>query len=367
MIEKCIGCGSTIQTNDPKMPGYITKSVLLKHKEDCYCERCFSLRHYNRNVEYEFNSKSYQSAINEVKKDNGLIVHVIDFFDLEGTIIPDVNKIFNSDNILIVANKVDLFLNSLNINKATNYLRQLLNDKKIKFRDIILVSSFKQKYIVELMDIINELRDHKNVYFVGMTNVGKSSLINHIIKMHVNADNLITVSNSINTTLSNIHIPLDNDSFLVDTPGIINEESIINFLDKSSLEKITPKTYIKPKTFQLNPEQSLFIAGFLRIDFIEGTRSSLTTNFNNDLLIHRTKLINADEFYEKHVDDLLQIPNEKERKTLGASKTREVNFSPENKIDIVVNGLGYITANGEGKLIVKTFKNIKVSVRKAIL
>lgn len=44
MNEKlhCIGCGTVIQTEDPKEPGYAPASSL--EKEDVICKRCFRLK-----------------------------------------------------------------------------------------------------------------------------------------------------------------------------------------------------------------------------------------------------------------------------------------------------------------------------------
>jgi len=58
----------------------------------------------------------------------------------------------------------------------------------------------------------------------------------------------------------------------------------------------------------LNPEQTLFLGGLARFDFIQGERSSFIAYVANDVAIHRTKLTKANEFYEKHVGGLLQPP-----------------------------------------------------------
>ncbi len=70
---------------------------------------------------------------------------------------------------------------------------------------------------------------------------------------------------------------------------------------------MAPAKEIKPKVYQLNPEQTLFLGGLARFDFIQGERSSFIAYVANDV-IHRTKLTKADEFYEKHVHGLLQPP-----------------------------------------------------------
>lgn len=367
MEEICLGCGAVIQTTDKNKKGYIDPEVYKrKKKEDFYCLRCFTLRNYNKNIEYDFDSKEYLDNLDIIKKDKGLIVHIVDLFDLNGTLLKDINTIFDSKNILIVFNKADLFLNSINFNKVEIYLRTLLKEKGIKYLDIILMSSFKLNDIDNLLEKINEYKNKKNVYFVGMTNVGKSSILNKIIKNMANQDNLITVSNTMNTTTNNIYIPYDEKTFFVDTPGIINKKHLMYYIDKTTLEAITPKSFIRPRTFQLNPGQTIFVMGFVRIDFILGEKSSFVTNFDNNVLVHRTKLENADDFYQDHLDDILKYPNASERERLGELKKMRIDFNLSEKIDIVISGLGFISIYGKGAINIKTFANIEITKRKAM-
>lgn len=367
MNIKCIGCGATIQTEDINKKGYIDKKILENKKDNFYCKRCFDLKHYNKEQKIKTPLDEYLLNLKTIQKDKGLIVYIVDIFDFEGSLIYNINEIVNSNNILLVLNKIDLYLDSLNRNKIKNYVLKYLKEKQIKIKDIMLMSSFNDNDVEQLFDKIKELHNNKNVYFVGMTNVGKSTIINKIIKKYTGEEDIITVSNTLNTTLENIYIPLNDDCYIIDTPGLLNRNNLIYFLDKKTLEFITPKKYVKPKTFQINPGQSLFIQGFVKIDFIEGERSSFVTNFSNNVLIHRTKLENANEFYEKHKDDILLFPTKQEREKLGSFVKKKVKFNKENKIDIAISGLGFVTVFGTGYLEVTYFNNVKVIVRKAMI
>ena len=332
MNIKCIGCGATIQTEDINKKGYIDKKVLENKKDNFYCKRCFDLKHYNKEQKIKTPLDEYLLNLKTIQKDKGLIVYIVDTFDFEGSLIYNINDIVNSSNILLVLNKIDLYLDSLNRNKIKNYVLKYLKEKQIKIKDIMLMSSFNDNDIDDLFNKIKELHNNKNVYFVGMTNVGKSTIINKIIKKFTGEEDIITVSNTLNTTLENIYIPLNDDCYIIDTPGLLNRNNLIYFLDKKTLEYITPKKYVKPKTFQINPGQTLFIQGFVKIDFIEGERSSFVTNFSNNVLIHRTKLENSDEFYEKHKDDILLFPTKSEREKLGNFVTKKVKFNKIKKL-----------------------------------
>lgn len=46
MKNKCVGCGSIFQFENPDLPGYITKEV-YEQREVPLCMRCFRTRHYN--------------------------------------------------------------------------------------------------------------------------------------------------------------------------------------------------------------------------------------------------------------------------------------------------------------------------------
>ena len=76
---------------------------------------------------------------------------------------------------------------------------------------------------------------------------------------------MITTSHFPGTTLDMIEIPLDDDKALYDTPGIINHHQMAHYLDPTELKFITPKKEIKPKVFQLNSEQTLFLGGLSRL------------------------------------------------------------------------------------------------------
>ena len=77
---------------------------------------------------------------------------------------------------------------------------------------------------------------------------------------------VITTSQFPGTTLDKIEIPLDDGHFLIDTPGIIHRHQMAHYLGKKDLKIIAPQKEIKPKVYQLNAEQTLFLGGLARFD-----------------------------------------------------------------------------------------------------
>lgn len=119
----------------------------------------------------------------------------------------------------------------------------------------------------EIFDKIDEYRHGRDVYVVGITNVGKSTFINRMLKNYSDASNLITTSEFPGTTLDLIKIPLDDHSSLYDTPGIMNEHQYTSVVDEKDLAYIMPQGEVKPMIYQLNDDQSIFFSGLARIDY----------------------------------------------------------------------------------------------------
>ena len=59
------------------------------------------------------------------------------------------------------------------------------------------------------------------MYVVGGTNVGKSTLINRLIRDYSDLEQELTTSRYPGTTLDMVNIPLDDGKYIIDTPGIV--------------------------------------------------------------------------------------------------------------------------------------------------
>src|SRR5699024_6584286 len=97
---------------------------------------------------------------------------------------------------------------------------------------------------------------------------------------------------------------------------IVNERQMAHFVSSADLKMITPKKEIKPRNYQLNSGQTLFIGGLARIDFIKGINQTFVCYFANEVPIHRTKVENADDLYDRQIGKLLAPPNEETIETL---------------------------------------------------
>ena len=367
----CIGCGAEIQSENQNKQGYLPKSVVEKSIEEnnLVCKRCFRLKNYNEVSDVELGAEDFYKLIKTLSKKDGLIVKVVDIFDFSGSWIEDVIDIVgNNKDIVLVANKLDLLPKSVKQSKIKQWLFKMLKAKGIKVKDILLISAIKNHGIEEAAARIDELRNGKDVYIIGATNVGKSTFINKLIELTTGDKNVITTSHFPGTTLGMIEIPLDRATSIYDTPGIILDYDIAHYLDAKSLKLVMPKKEIKARVFQLNAEQSLFFGGMARVDFVKGERQSFTLYASNLVDIHRTKLSNADALFERHLGTLLKPPFE-DNISIFKNQVKKNFKIDDRKIDIVISGLGWITVNSDSGCEIDIYvpEEIEVFVRESII
>lgn len=358
----CMGCGVPLQTEDEDKLGYIPKSKL--GDSDLVCKRCFQLRHYNKQESVSLDSDDFLKLVSKISQTDSLVVHLIDIFDVEGTLLKSLPRIVGNNPILLVGNKVDLLPKSTNQNKLKNWLAKIAKDTGIKVLDVYLISSQKGHHLDELAMRMETERKNKDIYVVGVTNVGKSTFINQFIKRSTGIKEAITTSYFPGTTLGFIEIPLDRNSALIDTPGIMNHQQMAHYVSKSDLKIITPKKEIKPRNYQLQSGQTLFIGGLARLDFIKGENQPFVCYFSNEVPIHRTKLENADSLYERQVGKLLTPPNQETLANI-PPLVKSAYRLHEQYTDIVFPGLGWITVL-DSNVTVEAYspKGVNISVRK---
>ncbi|WP_077327106.1 ribosome biogenesis GTPase YqeH [Virgibacillus siamensis] len=359
----CQGCGAPIQTTDPNQIGYTPKTSL--DKEVVLCQRCFRLKHYNDIQDVSATDDDFLKMVSEISNKQGIVVHLIDIFDVEGSLLKNLSRIVGDKPIILAGNKMDLLPKSTNKRKLTQWLRSKAKDIGLTVEDVFLISSMKGYGLNDLTEAIEYYRGGRDVYIVGTTNVGKSTFINRLIHQTTGEDHVITTSYFPGTTLGFIEIPLDAQSSLIDTPGIVNHEQIAHYISDSDLKVITPKKEIKPRVFQLNSGQSLFFGGLARLDFIKGERQSFVCYFANSLSIHRTKLENADNLYAEHKGALLSPPDPESLENFPELKqsTHKIN---KGKTDIVFPGLGWVSLpHGDATMAAYSPKGVHVSLRKS--
>ena len=307
-MNKCQGCGVLCENN--------------------LCERCFRIKHYN---DYKVVSKTNEDFIpmlKNISQSGDLVLLVVDLFNIGNLSL--IRKYLKND-ILLVLTKRDLLPRSVSFDKLFNY------DYGIDYIDKIIISSNKNYNFDELLSKINKYRKSDNVYVVGFTNAGKSTMINKLIYNYSDNKTEITTSPLPSTTLNTIEIKL-NEFTLIDTPGLLSDGDIVNYVSGNELKKIIPKKEIKPITYQVKGNQTIVVDNYL---LIEANDIDLTFYMSNNLKI--------DRYYKK------------------ISTNLKKHIIEVNNNDIVVKGLCFIKTNKKSILNVYTLDNVLVFTRDSLI
>jgi len=324
MIKKCTGCGITLQTEDINKEGY-TENI-----DNELCLRCFKLKNYGEYKAVTLNNKDYTDILNSIPKD-ALVVYLTSLLNIN---LEYINK-FN--NVILVLTKKDLLPKSVQDYKLINYISNITNN----YLDIEIISSIKNYNLDSLLNKIKKYnKSNKEIYFVGMTNSGKSTLINKLIKNYTDKQLEVTTSLYPSTTLNKIEINLDNLK-IIDTPGLLNEGSILNNLSLKEIKKITPKKEIKPRSYQLKGKGSLVIEDYIRLDY-----------YTDNNIIYIANNLNITKMTHNN-------PKLKECK--------KITFNLEKDKDIVIEDLCFIKFTKKGKVDIYTKYDINIYERNNLI
>lgn len=319
MTKKCIGCGAELTLEKGKL-GY-TKDI-----ESDLCMRCFNIKNYNKYEKVD-HLEEINTIIKEVKASNDIVIFVVDVFNLSNKIKEIVDYLNN--NVILCITKYDLV--DIDESKILNYLN-------INTLGTIVISSKNNYNLDNLMELIEENKKSNNVYLVGYTNAGKSTLINKIIKNYSNNNYELTTSVLPSTTLNFVKVNVNDYLTLIDTPGII-VSNIIDYLDEEEIKKVIPKKKIKPQIYQIKTEQTIMVDNFLGI---------------------KIKPYNTVVFYG--ADGLKYIRYYNDIET--SLKIKKIKVSDNS--ELIVNGFGIIKIKKQTEVQLYLQSNIDIEIRKAL-
>ncbi len=156
-----------------------------------------------------------KSIAKKVLTESNLILEVVDAripYETRNSVVESLAKERNKQ-LIIVLNKSDLV--------PKDFILEVKKDIEKQFPAVIF-SAHKNIGIKELFDIIKHFAKDKGIVKIGVLgypNVGKSSVINTLKKKKV-----ATTSPKPGMTVGEKLIKLDENIFLIDTPGIITLE-----------------------------------------------------------------------------------------------------------------------------------------------
>lgn len=324
MIKKCSGCGYLLQSTNKNELGYVPKS---KNSNSDLCERCFKIIHYNdaKVVSLPIDQKKIIKIVND---SNNHVLFLVDFLNINNKTLEVYQKIKRPKTLVI--SKSDIIPFSFNKNKIIIWLKDYykVND------DIIFISALKNTNISTLINYLYA-KEIKVAYLLGFTNVGKSSLVNSIVKYQDLDYKAITTSLIPNTTLDFMNIKINRNLTIIDSPGFLLNENIYDNNDLDFIKKVNPKKFLKPITYQLKENTSILIEDKIRIDNLEN-KNNLTFYLSNQLKL--TKIYNNERLKNLKYKEI-EIPKNSDIVILGLGF---INVKKSCKIGIYINNLSLI-------------------------
>ena len=216
----CSGCGTILQCTNVHMQGYIPReklegvdgpslaskniaeNVLDDGAEDeeevcersdstqknnqLTCKRCFSLKHYNTALNVTLQADDYLHHLSHLGDKRALILLVVDVIDFPGSLFPSLHILISpTSRVLVVANKADLLPKDTNRNSLEGSLLDECEHSGLSSSALsgVIFTSVRTGEGLECLAnaVVEKWGNRGDVYLLGCTNVGKSSLFNHLL------------------------------------------------------------------------------------------------------------------------------------------------------------------------------------------
>ncbi|XP_017368753.1 nitric oxide-associated protein 1 isoform X2 [Cebus imitator] len=254
----CSGCGAELHCQDPSMPGYLPHEKFLRAAEAddglarTVCQRCWLLVHHRRALHLQVSRGQYLELVSAALRRPGpsLVLYMVDLLDLPDALLPHLPALVGSKQLIVLGNKLDLLPQD-----AAGYrqrLRERLWDdcaraglllapghrgpqppikdepqdrensnpsdwSRTVVRDVRLISAKTGYGVEELISALqSSWRYRGDVYLVGATNAGKSTLFNTLLESDyctakgTEAIDRATISPWPGTTLNLLKFPICN-------------------------------------------------------------------------------------------------------------------------------------------------------------
>ncbi|XP_076993087.1 nitric oxide-associated protein 1 [Tamandua tetradactyla] len=256
----CSGCGAELHCQDPSVPGYLPSEKFLSAaaQEDgglarTVCQRCWLLVHHQRALRVQVSREQYLELVSAALRRPGpsLVLYMVDLLDLPDALLPDLPAMVGPKQLIVLGNKVDL------LPQDTPGYRRRLRDRlwddcvraglrpspshqgpqdpgrngsrelaekrnppsqhRTVLRDVRLISAKTGYGVEELITALQRSwRYRGDVYLVGGTNAGKSTLFNTLLESDyctakgAEAIDRATISPWPGTTLNLLRFPICN-------------------------------------------------------------------------------------------------------------------------------------------------------------
>ncbi len=355
-VLRCYHCGAILQCENENEKGYIIPESLHRATpiQIIYCDRCFETMKAFNNSELEQKvDQEVLKILDDAFATDALIIWVVDLFSFNGTLNSEIAKKVKKLNVVVVGNKRDLFPLNVKDESLVEYLNTTFNAYGIKPKSVRLLGATNKIDSKELIDSMNTARKGHDVYMIGNSTSGKTSIINRAMKGFENkTSRQIKTITYPGTSVNVLEIPLSRSSFFYELPGISQTTSATGKLEKDVVRQIVPKKAVKFITRTMSAGDALMVGSLAAFEIIKGK----TTNYR----FYSAEGVETRKVQSKKLDDYINENNI--RRFARPVSERLVSFldydmfeyAMENDKkwhDIAIEGLGWLSFIAQGQMI----------------
>lgn len=355
-VLRCYHCGAILQCENENEKGYIIPESLHRATpiQIIYCDRCFETMKAFNNSELEQKvDQEVLKILDDAFATDALIIWVVDLFSFNGTLNSEIAKKVKKLNVIVVGNKRDLFPLNVKDESLVEYLNVTFNAYGIKPKSVRLLGATNKIDSKELIDSVNAARKGHDVYMIGNSTSGKTSIINRAMKGFENkTSRQIKTITYPGTSVNVLEIPLSRSSFFYELPGISQTTSATGKLEKDVVRQIVPKKAVKLITRTMSAGDALMVGSLAAFEIIKGK----TTNYR----FYSAEGVETRKVQSKKLDDYINENNI--RRFARPVSERLVSFldydmfeyAMENDKkwhDIAIEGLGWLSFIAQGQMI----------------
>lgn len=370
--------------------------------DELVCSRCFQLENYGEAKEAAMvvGEDLSDVILDGVRERVGVVVlAVVDIMDLQGSYCGEFLTQLRKDvgsvpmQLVLVVNKYDLLCKGAKLERIRHWVnRQVVHMMKDRPRKIHVVSSETGMGVRSMVDDVLTLckdkygKNTRDIFVVGATNVGKSSLLNKMLSLDLLTavgSSRVTTSKLPGTTLGLVPFKLQSvkgqranrhkiASFF-DTPGIVRRHHLHYHLNALEFDAIMVNKPFRPVTYRI-PAGRVMLLGALGLLEVDNPKCKVTFFFSPNVSLHMTKPERVGDLLKTQVGKKIYPPFTPER-VLEIPQWRKTTVEvvgtglKTSAVDIMLHGFGWISiTDTEGsKTTVSVHCPTKVDIRDPLM
>jgi len=349
IIRRCYSCGVVLQSRDTKKEGYVENEMLVDlSKSVLFCASCFHSEKYNLSPREASLNPEFFTLIADAQATDALIVYVINLFSFEAGFIRVFNEWLKGLDILVIANKREIMPESSTDEHLKEYVSHRLRVEKLKVLDVVLLSTVENYNMREFIDKIRILRKRRDVYIIGQKHSGKTTIMEYFLKEYKNLSSInITTQNYPGTKMQVMRIPIDRTTAIYDTPGLGNDNSILEKVERSVARLLEPTKRIEKRTISINEDQTILVGGLARLELVEGERTMIENYFPSTVQLRKLISNEPNKFFLRNLEKGNVKPISKNLVSLRDFDIYDIHIDEEGPRDLGIHGLGWFTFIGQ--------------------